>query len=250
MTRVMYDSVDLGNIPRSTGAVALYIDGRFRNWSAGVRRFRKANHLSITVFGDLDAEMIDCEPGNVDAVQTAEWVRGKLKRGDRRPVCYGSRDLVIANGRRYGIPAILDELRKLGITRDQVRLGVAHYGFGPHMCSPRTCGAAFTADGTQHTETALGLNLDEWLLNDDFFPTAPRRRSSAGKAPVKKPKAKPVHKKVIGTTAAMAIANGILGVLHAFGIVHITGAEQTAITALAAVVGGAAAPAGYVPARN
>lgn len=236
MTRVMYDSVTVGAIPRRPGAVLLYIDGRYRNW--GQRWRFRANKLSITVLGDRKAAAADCEPGNIDATETALWARDKIRTDPHsRPVCYGSRDLVVSGGRRYGIPAILQELKVLGVRRDQVRILSAHYGMGPHICGPKTCGASFQADGTQWTDQALGRNLDESLLADDFFPSKPKRKII--------PRPKPVHKKVAGAGAAGAIGVGLIALAHAFGL-HLTPAESSAIDAFAALLGGYVAPPGYV----
>lgn len=236
MTRVMYDSVTVGAIPRRPGAVLLYIDGRYRNWQ---QRWRfRANKLSITVLGNRKAAAADCEPGNIDATGTALWARDKIRADPHeKPVCYGSRDLVISGGRRYGIPAILQELKVLGVRRDQVRILSAHYGMGPHICGPKTCGASFQADGTQWTDQALGRNLDESLLADDFFPTKPKRKII--------PKPKPIHKKAAGTGLAAGLATGILALVHGLGV-HLTPAESGAIDAVAAMLGAYIAPAGYI----
>lgn len=237
--RVMYDSTDTGLIPRKTRAVALYLDGHFRNWTLPwLLRFRRANKLSMTVWGNIKAQLADCEPGNLDAVETAQWVRAKLHVKPRsRPVVYGSRDLVISGGRRYGIPAILEELAAIGIRREQIRIGSAHYGHGPHICSPTSCGAAFTANGTQWTNRAIiggvALNVDEWLLEDDFFPPAPHH--------IPKP-----HPKVAAATIAAAVMAAITIALHKLGI-PVTPAEANLISAAAALVAGTAKKAPRSP---
>jgi hypothetical protein len=68
---------------------------------------------------------------------------------------------------------ILAVLSGAGIDRAKTRLWTAHYGLGEHICGPGTCGAlSINADGTQWTSSALGLVLDQSLLNDDFFTAA------------------------------------------------------------------------------
>lgn len=223
MTRVMYDSVEVGTIPASADAVALYIDGHYANFKAGVEHCPHANHLSIAVFADHDAACLDVEPLDATPAQAAGWVRRQLDRGQPHPVIYSSRD---------NMQAVLTDLARAGIGRDQVRLWSAHYGMGPHICSPRTCGASFTADGTQWTDSALGRNLDESLLADHFFPPRPAR-------PVRAP-----HKKVIGAGATAAIGTGLIAAAHAFGA-HLTPAESGALASLAAIIGGYLAPPGY-----
>lgn len=235
--RVMYDSVSAGEIPADARAVALYIDGHFANWDQR-DRFHHANKIPITVWGDKRAQMIDCEPGNLNAAQTAALARDIIRERPRdKPIVYGSRDETADARGTYGIPAILRELSKLGIHRDQVRVGSAHYGQGPHICSPRSCGASFTADGTQHTNHALARNLDEWLLADDFFPP-PHRRLPRPRMP--RP-ARP-HPKTAAAAGAGALLTAIIAVLHAAGVQHITPAESSAAAALAALIAAAIAP--------
>lgn len=240
MTRIMYDSVDLDQIPADATAVIGYFDGRFNTWAAVCRRWRHANKLSLTVLGSRQAAGADCEPGNIDAAETAAWAADRLHaHPGERPVVYGSRDLVVAAGRRYGIPAILEELHARGIPRSKVRILSAHYGRGAHICSPVSCGAAFTADGTQYTDRALGRNLDESLLDDTFFPAAPKR-APAVKRVVRKVKP---HPKVTAATAGGSLGVIIAAVLHA-AHVHVTPAEASAIAAIASAIVGYLTPVG------
>ncbi len=224
----MYDSVSVGEIPTDAGAVALYIDGRYANWRAGVDHAKHANHLSIAVFPEHDAAALDVETGDATPSQAPAWVRRQLHRDPRsRPVIYASRDTM---------PQILAELERDGLRRSQVRLWSAHYTMGPHICSPRGCGAGFTADATQWTDRAQGRNLDESLLADGFFPAAPR-----------KPKHRPaVHKKVLAGGGGGSLTVGILVALRAFGLVHLTPPESDAITAIVSILAGWAAPPGYL----
>ena len=46
-----------------------------------------------------------------------------------------------------------------------------------HLCAPGACGyGTGQADGTQWTQTALGLNLDRSILLPDFFDMRPAPR--------------------------------------------------------------------------
>lgn len=227
MTRVMYDSVDVDQIPRDATAVAGYINGRWPTFRQ-LRRF-KANRLSIAVTADVDAACLDVETGDATPEQAPAWVRRQLARGQYKPVIYASRD---------NVPAVLAELNHAGINRSQIRLWTAHYGAGAHICGGVSCGARFTADATQWTDKALGRNLDESLLADTFFPPAPKRKI---------PKPPPVHKKVLGSTAGSSIVAAILVALKAIGVSHLTTAEESYLTSIGAAVGGWLAPAGYTP---
>lgn len=226
MTRVMYDSVSTGLIPADAKAVALYIDGDFRNW--GSRKF-KANLLSIAVHADHDAACLDIENGDATPDQAPAWVRRQLARGQYRPVLYSARD---------NMPAVLEALRAAGINRKSVRLWSAHIGIGPHICSGVSCGAGFTADGTQWTFTARGLNLDESLLDDGFFPAKPKRKK------ITVPK---VHPKVKGATAGAALTAGLTAILRAVHVT-ITAEEASAIATIGAALAGYVTPAGKKPA--
>jgi hypothetical protein len=69
------------------------VDGLYRNWDAVNARFRgtRTRVVSVTVFGQPGAHVIDCESGNVTPDQAALWAYGEL-RSRRRPTLYGSRD--------------------------------------------------------------------------------------------------------------------------------------------------------------
>jgi hypothetical protein len=218
----MYDSVTVGEIPTDAGAVALYIDGNFDNWPKWTR---KTNRLSIAVHAQDNAAALDIERGDATPAQAPAWVRRQLARGQWRPVVYAARD---------NIPAVLAELQAAGIERNVVRIWSAHIGQGPHICSPRSCGASFTADGTQWTFSALRRNLDESLIDDNFFPAKPAKK--------KRPKPPPVHKKVKGATGAGVLGVALVTLLHALGIVHLTPAEASAVSTFLAGVGGYLTP--------
>lgn len=69
---------------------------------------------------------------------------------------------------------ILPVLDQAKIARADVRLWSAHYGFGEHICGPSSCGLVpIEMDGTQWTNTALGRNLDQSSLLENFFTTSP-----------------------------------------------------------------------------
>lgn len=166
MTLRMLDSIEPANLPPGADAYAGYVDGRWPDFQAEVRRFPHARILGIAVRAADDAEACDCENGDLTPGQVPGWVRRQLRRGVRRPVVYASASVMAS---------IVALLRGAGINRSQVRLWSAHYGHGKHICSPGSCGYP-AVDGTQWTDTAAGENgsrVDESLLAADFFDTPP-----------------------------------------------------------------------------
>lgn len=226
MTRLMYDSIDISQIPADAGAVAGYVNGRWPTFTK-LARF-KANRLSIAVSANADAACLDVERGDATPAQAPGWVHRQHERGEPRPVIYASRD---------AMGDVLRELAAGGIARGNVRLWSAHYGLGPHICGPVTCGAGFQADATQWTDKALGRNLDESLLADGFFPPAPAHH--ARKLP--KPRAPKVHRKVAAATAGAAIGAAITAIVHAAGV-RIDPELANAISAAAALIAGYLTP--------
>lgn len=151
----MYDSVDLGMLPRHAQAVAGYIDGHWQTFPSLQRRYPHAHHLSITVFGGV-AQCLDVEPGDAHPEQAGAWVRSMLHRRMWRPCVYAS----LSN-----MPAVQRSLERAGLARSEYRLWVAHYDGDPH-----TLGAF---DAKQYTPHALGRNLDASVCLDSFFPAPP-----------------------------------------------------------------------------
>jgi hypothetical protein len=174
MTLAMPDSVTVGNLPMGYPAYLGYVDGDFQTAARLPALFPGAQHLTLTVTGNtLNADGIDCEEGDVDAAGAADWVKRKLAADPgSRPAVYA--DLATVG---YSMAEVIAALLNLGIARVKYRVLTAHYGWKPggdaeHICSPSTCGTAFTADGTQWTDSFPGIGgskIDMSLLADDFF---------------------------------------------------------------------------------
>lgn len=168
MSITMYDSIYVAEIPANAKAVAGYIGGRWPTYPVLVKKFPNAHVLSIAVASRYDAECLDVEPGDATNAVAPAWVKRQLARGVKRPVVYTS----VANAR-----ALLNELARNEIRRDQVRLWTAHYTYREHVCGSQ-CGfnLGTTADATQWTNKALGRTLDQSICLDSFFPADPRAR--------------------------------------------------------------------------
>lgn len=167
MTLVMFDSIDLSQIPADAACAAGYVNGRWATWPALKQAFPRAHLLSIAVGAAIDADALDVENGDATVSQAPSWVKRQTARGMYRPVVYANASTM---------PILLAALQAAGIKRKAVRLWSAHYSAGRHICGPATCAypGVPACDGTQWTDSALGLNLDESLLLGDFFAPRPK----------------------------------------------------------------------------
>ena len=165
----MYDSAENNQFPANPQAVAGYVDGGIGdqpNYQWLVGHFPHAHHLSIALYPSHDADCLDVERGAASPDSAAAWYAGQVARGITRPCLYASADAMESD--------ILPIIKAAGFPREKVRLWSAHYGQGEHICGPRSCGLmSIDADGTQWTSNAMGRNLDQSILNDNFFGTPP-----------------------------------------------------------------------------
>ena len=160
---IMFDAIDITQIPVGPAAVGAYVDGRWPTAAAAAARFPHARILTIAASPEHDAEALDIEIGDATPADAPAWHERQRKRGVQRPCLYASAG-VMQTG-------VIPALQAAGIPRAEVRLWSAHYA-GRHICGPSTCGElSIDADGTQWTSSALGLVLDQSLLLEDFFTT-------------------------------------------------------------------------------
>jgi hypothetical protein len=164
----MYDTALNNQFPAGAAAYAAYVDGGVGdqpNYAFIVSTFPKAEHLSIALFAENNADALDVEPGAASPGDIPGWYARQVARGINRPVIYASASTMN--------DTILPVLSQAGIARAQARLWSAHYGLGEHICGPNSCGAlSIDADGTQWTSSARGLVLDQSLLLENFFAPA------------------------------------------------------------------------------
>jgi hypothetical protein len=151
---VLYDAVDLTQIPGSAHAVAGYVDGLWPTYQELAARFPHAVHrLSIATSAAHDAHCLDVEQGDATPSQVPAWVTRQHARGLPRPILYAS----LLNG----MAAVRGALERAQISHHHYRLWVADWTDVPH------CPPGF--DGCQWTDRAGGRNCDESLVHDDFF---------------------------------------------------------------------------------
>jgi Putative peptidoglycan binding domain len=160
---IMYDSIDVSQIPADAQAVAGYVDGHWQTVGELQSRFPRALLLSITVTGaDAHATAVDEEPGDASVAAAVAWLKGAVARGVWRPCAYASVS---------GMGALLAAAGAAGLDLSGLRFWSAHYGAGEHICGPSSCKLVNREmDATQWTDSALGRNLDESLLAEGFFP--------------------------------------------------------------------------------
>ena len=165
----MYDTVSNDQFPSGGQAYAAYVDGSVGdqpNYAYIVNTFPHAYHLSIALFAGNNADALDVETGAASPGDVPGWYARQKQRGIQRPCVYAS-----ASTMTDSILPVLDQAK---ISRSEVRLWSAHFGLGEHICGPSSCGAMpIEADGTQWTSNALGRNLDQSLLLENFFTTDP-----------------------------------------------------------------------------
>ena len=164
----MYDTVENSQFPAGAQAYAAYVDGGIGdqpNYNYIVSTFPNAYHLSIALFASDNADALDVEPGAASPSDVPGWYSRQKQSGSYRPCIYASVSTMASN--------VLSVLSQAKIPLSQVRLWSAHYGVGQHICGPASCGLiSVEMDGTQWTNNALGRNLDESLLQGNFFDTS------------------------------------------------------------------------------
>lgn len=163
----MYDTIYNNQFPAGAQAYAAYVDGGLGdqpNYNYIVKTFPKAEHVSISLSGSVNADALDVEQDAATASQIPAWCTRQRQRGIQRPIIYANASTMQ--------DSVLPVLSGAKIARGTVRLWTAHYGLGQHICGPSSCRALSTeADGTQWTSSALGRVLDESELQANFFTT-------------------------------------------------------------------------------
>lgn len=160
---VMYDSIELSQIPASAPAILCYVGGRWPTCrEIQPHQFPNARHrLTTAVTASETAELLDIEVGDATPEEAPAWVKARLSEGVRRPAVYASVS---------DMPRILAILKGAGIRRRRIRVCTAHYTDIPHLCDS-SCNPELKghADGTQYTDHFDGRNLDAWLLHRGFW---------------------------------------------------------------------------------
>jgi hypothetical protein len=140
---------DIGLLPDGLDAYMSYVDN-FGGYNELVARFghTTAFLVSITIFGNR-ARCADVEPGAMSAASFGQWL------GDGRAI--GNDQFGPPWG--YASASNMAALINAAAGRPFIRWS-AHFGFGPHICGPNTCGFP-QAHWTQWDDHgAQGQNID------------------------------------------------------------------------------------------
>ena len=165
MTIAMFDSILVDTLPLGALAYAGYVDGNWPTYNTLKTKFPHANILSIAVQSNANAQCLDVETGDASPAGVVVWVARQIANKVYRPVLYANASTMVE---------IISLVDLAGINRNDIRLWSAHYTYDPHFCGPHTCGLLpIDVDGTQWTDMANGINLDESILDDDFFAAKP-----------------------------------------------------------------------------
>lgn len=133
----MYDSVNTLSLPPTAELILAYIDGKYNNYAAVKAKFPNATVIPTTTnaIGSLNAKVYDCEQGDGDAADAADWALHKIAL-EQRPTIYCSR----VGQQGYGWPWVQQELTALNIPLSSVDFGIADYTGTTHLVP----GSAFT----------------------------------------------------------------------------------------------------------
>lgn len=93
---LMFDSVNAQQIPLDAEVVAGYIDGRYAWGSTDWDRFPNAEKVTITVLGDISANVADVETGDLTPADGRKFIIDKQAAGYHGATIYCNRDSLSA----------------------------------------------------------------------------------------------------------------------------------------------------------
>lgn len=165
--RTMYDSTNAADIPHSATIVAAYLDGKYKTWNDVVDRFPTAEKVTITVTGQIHADVIDRETGDVDAAAAARWAREEIVHG-HTPTIYCNRS---------SWPEVKAAIASLmpGAHQEQVRYWIADWTGRPHRIAGATA-VQYADPATSGGHYDLSTIYGPWPGRLDRKPLGPIRR--------------------------------------------------------------------------
>lgn len=76
-----YDAVEVAALPPGGGFYLAYLDGAWPTYAAVKARFPTSNIVTVTVTGNLAADIVDVESGDVTPQDAAAWLRAGKGKG-------------------------------------------------------------------------------------------------------------------------------------------------------------------------
>jgi hypothetical protein len=203
MTRMItrfYDDTNIADIPSSAQMIAVYADGPYAGTEPAARkRFPHALIVTITVRGEPNREICDCETGDLTPPEAAHWALAEHKAG-RHPTIYCSAspwDEVKAAVRAVGLDPAKD-----------VSWWIAHYDGDPTIPAGAVAKQYLGSPGNSPG------HYDESSVADYWPGVDPAPKPPKPTKPPKPPKPpKPTHD---GTPFAEDMAKAVALATHRF----------------------------------
>lgn len=136
-----------------------YVAGTYNNYAAVTADHPGALYIGIAPWV-APTDCLDIEPGDAAPADAPSFYHQATHPNTNKPVMYTSAG---------DAQTVINALAVAGIARSAYYLWSAHYGLGPHVCGPSSCGFP-QADGTQWTD---GANYDSDLFASYMFGAIP-----------------------------------------------------------------------------
>jgi hypothetical protein len=153
--KVGYGSVTTDDIPTDAQVVFAYKYGTYAQIEAVTAHCPHARLVTVATEDGERADMYDIEHGAMTITGVIDALRLDLDDHVGLRAVYASLDTM---------PDVRGEIERAGISLADIRPVVAHFTDAPELPA--------WASAVQWTQTALGRNLNEYLLRDSFFPVA------------------------------------------------------------------------------
>jgi hypothetical protein len=143
----MYDSVTPTAIPSDAEVVAGYVDGLYRWSQSDWDRFPTAVKVTIAVFANDDADVLDVETGDATPQQAPDWIRRQIVRGVSVPTIYCNM-------------SVIDQVRAACVGLP-FNWWAAHYTYVEHL-EPGSVATQWTDHGPQGRNVDISLCATQW----------------------------------------------------------------------------------------
>lgn len=147
LLRYCYDSTTATDVPKTAKLALAYVDGRYANLRP-MRAWlgKKARIVTVTVLGDIDADMCDCETGDLTPETAAKWAHHKRTARKGFPTIYcldSQHTTVIAACKQRGL--ILHKHYNLFVANYDGQRVLPAYAVGKQFADPKGTGHHYDA---------------------------------------------------------------------------------------------------------